>query len=299
VAFLPSLLASLAHLRSLKLFADKMMVEDVFSIMDGCPSSLEGFNLNANLTRRRSKLDQGDSVNDPDYSTIPSVARPLQLKSLQMPYSDIQGTMEAILSRLAVHSLQDFRINIAYCLRITPAVRDALWRLTSLTVTEKQSGHERALPGILEAINPHQLRWINVSSMTSECIAKLIEKQHQSLESLNVEFERNHAGALADILATCGRLKSLTFAAPPFVNIGTLIDPQKPWVCTELEVFVGYFGLPIPVEPHVPVSLASDDSVDTKRLRQDEEQFMRRLGQLTNLRCVVQKSRTRNLILIQ
>jgi len=95
-AFLPSLLANLPHLRSLAIiYRNTMMMEDVFSILDGCPSSLEGFNLYANLTRRRSKLDQGDSVNDPDYSSIPSVTKPLQLKCLQMPYSDIQGTMEA------------------------------------------------------------------------------------------------------------------------------------------------------------------------------------------------------------
>jgi hypothetical protein len=161
-SFLPSLLASQPRLRSLELFADTMMVEEVFSIMDGCQSSLERFNLYANLTRRRNKLDQGDSVNDPEYSSIPSVTTSLQLKCLHMPYSDIQGTMEGILSRVAVHSLQEFEIEPRYCLRISPTVRDALWRLTSLTVTEKQSGHEWALPGILEAIHPHQLCQVSV-----------------------------------------------------------------------------------------------------------------------------------------
>jgi len=123
----------------------------------------------------------------------------------------------------------------------------------------------------------------------AEYIAKLIEKQHQSLETLSVQFKRGHAGVLADILATCGRLKSMEFTGLRFVNIGTLIDPQKPWVCTELEVFEGCFGLPSPNEPHhVPDPLASDKSVDVTASRRIEEQFMRCLGRLTNLRCVVQ-----------
>ncbi|KAK3806671.1 MAG: hypothetical protein J3Q66DRAFT_392775 [Benniella sp.] len=285
--FLPSLLASLPRLRSLVLFTNTMMVEDVFSILDGCPSSLERFGLNATLTGR-SKLVQGESVNNPDYSSIPSNARPLLLKQLRLLRSGHRGTVEDILSRVAVHSLQEFRIEAAYCLQITPTVRDALWRLTSLHVWEKQSGDERVLPGILEAIHPHQLRRAYVYRMNNECIAKLIEKQHQSLESLSVDFEEEHTGALADILATCGRLKSLTFMDWPFVNIQTLIDPQKPWVCTELEVFEGRFGLALPIEPHLTDSLVSDESLDATSI---EEQFMRRLGRLTNLRCVVQKRR--------
>jgi hypothetical protein len=119
VTFLPSLLVNLPHLRSLVLSTRMMLVEDVFSIPDGCPSSLERLALRTTLTK--SKLNKGDSVNDPDYSSILSVAKPLQLKSFHMPYSDIQGTMEAILSRLAAHS-QELRIETRYCLRITPTV---------------------------------------------------------------------------------------------------------------------------------------------------------------------------------
>ncbi|KAK3806662.1 MAG: hypothetical protein J3Q66DRAFT_406800 [Benniella sp.] len=286
IAFLPSLLAGLPHLRSLELSTKEMIVEDLLAILDGFPSSLERFSLITALTRRTA-VDQGDSVNHPDNYSIPSVANPLRLKYLRMPYSDIQGTMEDILSRVAVHSLQGFRIDTAYCLRISPIVRDALWRLTRLHVQEFQV-EERALPGILEAIHPHQLRHVYVRTMNTECTAKLIERQHQSLESLNVGFEKTHAGALADILSTCGSLRSLTFLGLPFVNIGTLIDPQKPWACTALEVFEGYFGLSIPVGPHAPDPLASDKSVDATTSRRIEEQFMRRLGQLTNLRCVVQ-----------
>ncbi|KAK3806664.1 MAG: hypothetical protein J3Q66DRAFT_445255 [Benniella sp.] len=282
LTILLSLLSSLPHLRSLELDTNMMMVEDVYSILDGCPSSLERFSLNATLTRSN-ELDQGDSVNNPDYSSIPSNARPLRIKQLRLAGSAFKGTMEGILSRLAAHSLELLWIDAAYCLQISPTVRDALWRLTSLTVHEKQSGHERALPGILEAIHPHQLRRAYVYRMDSECIAKLIEKQHQSLELLSVQLEKGHTGALADILATCGRLKRLIFSGLPFVNIGTLIDPQKPWVCTELEDFEGDFGLSIPIEPH---PLVSDNDVDATSI---EEQFMRRLGRLTNLRCVVQK----------
>ncbi|KAK3806666.1 MAG: hypothetical protein J3Q66DRAFT_358189 [Benniella sp.] len=279
VAFLPSLLASLPHLRSLVLFPSRIMVEDVFAILDRCPSSLERFSLGT-----RSKLDRRESVNNPDYSSIPSIAKPLRLKYLSLPYSDIQGSIEGILSRVAAHSLQDFRIDAAYCLRITPTVRDALWRLTSLTVQDMKG----ALSGILEAIHPHQLRQAYLYEMYSECITKLIEKQHQSLETLNLHFDEQHPGTLADILATCGRLKRLKFSVLPFVKIGTLIDPQKPWVCTELENFEGNFGLTLPVEAQVPGCLASNESVDATSI---EEGFMRRLGRLTNLRCVVQKGR--------
>jgi hypothetical protein len=287
ITFLPSLLTSLPHLQSLELSTKEMILEDLLAILDGFPSSLERFSLITALTRRMA-VNQGDSVNHPDYSSITAIANPLRLKYLRVPYSDMKGTIEDILSRVAVHSLQDFRIDTAYCLRISPTVRDALWRLTSLHLQEFQVGDERALPGILEAIHPHQLRQVYVRTMNTECAAKLIEKQHQSLESLNVGFEKTHAGALADILATCGRLKSLIFLGLPFVNIGTLIDPQKPWACTELEVFEGYFGLSIPIEPQVPDPLASEKSVDATTPRWIEEQFMRRLGQLTNLRCVVQ-----------
>ncbi|KAK3806673.1 MAG: hypothetical protein J3Q66DRAFT_406812 [Benniella sp.] len=291
-SILPSLLASLPRLQFLVLFADTMMMEDVFSILDGFPSSLESFGLNATLTRSN-KLDQGDSVNNPDYSSLLSNARPLQLKYLRLLCSGHRGTVEEILSRLAVHSLQDFRMEAACCLQITPSVRDALWRLTSLHLEDSQfrMGDERALLGILEAIHPHQLRQVRVYLMAAEGIAKLIEKQHQSLEDLTVKFEQYQTGALDDILATCGRLKSLTLLGWPFVNIGTLIDPQKPWVCTDLEDFEGDFGLALPIEPHVTGSLVS--SVNATVI---EEQFMRRLGRLTNLRCVMQRDRCGDIV---
>ena len=288
VTFLPIMLANLPHLRSLELSSTNMMImEDIFSILDGCPSSLERFFPGIMLTRRR-ELSQGDSVHHPDYSSIPSIATPLRLKYLRLPFSRIEGSIECILSRVAVHSLQEFHIEPRYCLRISPTVRDALWRLTSLHVRDRLLGDELALPGILEAIHPHQLCRVDVDSMTTECIAKLIEKQHQSLETLTVCFDQDHTGALADILATCGRLKHLTFTTWPFVNIETLIDPQKPWVCTELEVFKGYFGLALPIEPQLIGPLASNKSVDVKTSRRIEEQFMRRLGRLTNLRHVEQ-----------
>ncbi|KAK3806663.1 MAG: hypothetical protein J3Q66DRAFT_374991 [Benniella sp.] len=269
MTFLPSLVASLPHLRSLEVSACTRMVEDVFSILDGCPSSLERLALDT-ILRRRNELDQGDSVNNPDYPSIPSIAKPLRLKYLSMPYSAIQGTMEGILSRLAVHSLQEFDIKAAYCLRISPTIRDALWRLTSLTVQEKQLGHEQALPGIVEAIHPHQLRRANMDRTTTECIAKLIEKQHQSLESLSAqEFDLNG-------LAFCG---SWNFDRPAAAV-----------VCTELEVFEGCVGLALPIHRHVSGRLVSNKSVDATRI---EEQFMRRLGRLTNLRCFVQNDRGR------
>ncbi|KAK3806667.1 MAG: hypothetical protein J3Q66DRAFT_406805 [Benniella sp.] len=297
MTFLPSLVASLPHLRSLEVSAFTMMVKDVFPILDACPSSLQRLALDV-IPLGGIRFDEED--NQPDYSSIPPIATPLRLKSFSMPYFDVQGSTEEILSRLAVHSLQDFRIQAAYCLQISPTVRDALWRLTSLTVEESrlQSGDERALPGILEAIHPHQLRRVNVDRMTGENIAKLIEKQHQSLETLSVQLDNGHTGALADILATCSRLKSLTFKGWPFVNIGALIDPQKPWVCTELEVFEGRFGLWIPDEepPRGLVGFIFNKSIDVKTSRRIEEQFMLRLGLLTHLRYLVQNMHSREAV---
>ncbi|KAK3806675.1 MAG: hypothetical protein J3Q66DRAFT_445264 [Benniella sp.] len=287
MTFLPGLLASLPHLRSFELFTNPMMVENVFPILDACPSSLERLALHIPPTEGIT-LDEEDSVNHPDYTSIPPIATPLRLKYFSMPYFDIQGSMEEILSRLAGHSLQEFRIDAAYCLQISSTVRDALWRLTSLHMKDLQSGAERALPGILEAIHPHQLRRVIVDNMTRECIAKLIEMQHQSLETLNVQLGNGHTGGLADILATCGRLKRLTFSGQPFVNIQTLIDPQKPWVCTELEVFEGRFGLCLPGDYRDLDRLGFNKSVDVKTSRRIEDQFMHRLGQLTNLRCLAQ-----------
>ncbi|KAK3806670.1 MAG: hypothetical protein J3Q66DRAFT_406808 [Benniella sp.] len=282
MTFLTSLLASLSHLRSFELFISPMMVKYVFPILDACPSSLERLALHI--------PPKGDIrfTEDSDYSSIPPIATPLRLKYFSMPYFDVQGSMEEILSRVAVHSLQEFRIQAAYCLQISPTVRDALWRLTSLHMKDLKSGDERALPGILEAIHPHQLRRVNVDRMTRENIAKLIEKQHQSLETLSVQLDNGHIAALADILATCSRLKRLTFSGQPFVNIQTLIDPQRPWVCTELGVFEGRFGLALPGEYGDLGRWVFEKSVDVKTSRRIEEQFMHRLGRLTNLRCLVQ-----------
>ncbi|KAF9359421.1 hypothetical protein BGX34_008363 [Mortierella sp. NVP85] len=295
MTFLRSLLTGLQHLRSLELSARKMMVEDLLAILDALPSSLESLSLATDLEKGLESLIMAAALKRrhpgshrihssiSSISSIPSIAKPLRLKYLSIPHYCFKGIMEDVLSRLAAHSLQGLQISTMHPLRISPTIRDALWRLTSLHLQEFQSGDGWTLPGILEAIHPHQLRRLYVYRMNTESAAMLIEKQHQSLESLTLHLEEDHAGALADILATCRRLKSLTFSVPPFVDIRTLIDPQKPWVCAELEIIKGYFGLPRPVR-----SLASDEGIEVTISKRIEEQFMRRLGRLTNLRCLVQ-----------
>jgi hypothetical protein len=145
---------------------------------------------------------------------------------------------------------------------------------------------ERALPGILDSIHPHQLRHVNLGSMDTRNIMTLIEQQHQSLESLSIHFMDGHEGALAEIMTTCVSLRSLNFSTQPFVNIRTLIDAQKPWVCTRLEVFEGCFGL----SPPRPLASSDfNDNLGAMLAKQFEKLFMRRLGRLTNLRSIVQK----------
>ena len=129
----------------------------------------------------------------------------------------------------------------------------------------------------------------------------LIDRQHQSLESLNVDFVQGHGGALGDILATCSKLKSLEFGTEPFVDIRTLVDPQKPWVCTELEVFEGLFGLsPCPSPLASNENNGAEDSnredeegdekvttIDPVTSDQVEGLFMQQVGRLTKLRRLV------------
>ncbi|KAF9345482.1 hypothetical protein BGX34_004740 [Mortierella sp. NVP85] len=134
--------------------------------------------------------------------------------------------------------------------------------------------------------------------MDIKCASILVQKHHQSLESLVTEFVRGHEGALGDILATCCNLKYLKFKAEPLVDIRALVDPQRPWVCSELEVFEGYYGLP-PSPP--PPSIFSNQNHDTGRSRQEEDGkvattdqvenlFMQRVGQLTKLRRLGQST---------
>ncbi|KAF9359423.1 hypothetical protein BGX34_008365 [Mortierella sp. NVP85] len=242
----------------------------------------------AYTSHKKKGSDRGDFVNHPGNSSTTSIATSLRLKYLKMPYAFYQGFMEDILSRLAAHSLDDLRVSARYSLRLSPIIQDALWRLTSLWLQEVESGQEKSLLVILEAIHLHQLRRVTLYQVDTESIAKLVEKQHQSLEFMEVQFDEDHSGALADILATCGRLKSLTFSGRHFTDIGALIDPQKPWVCTELEVFSGSLGILFPVEPDDSDQLVSNEIVNVTTSRWIEEQFLYRLGRLTHLRCFVQ-----------
>jgi len=282
---LQNLLASLPHLRSLELFAPSIVIEDLLPILDACPRSLERLNLLSTLLRRK-ELDQGNSVNFPSQTSIISTATSLRLKQLRMEYPCYHNTLEDILSRLAVHNLEELQVYVTGPLLMSPTIRDALWRLTRLHLREMSPVIERALPGILDSIHPHQLRHVNLGSMDTRNIMTLIEQQHQSLESLSIHFMDGHEGALAEIMTTCVSLRSLNFSTQPFVNIRTLIDAQKPWVCTRLEVFEGCFGL----SPPRPLASSDfNDNLGAMLAKQFEKLFMRRLGRLTNLRSIVQK----------
>ncbi|KAF9366367.1 hypothetical protein BGX34_003646 [Mortierella sp. NVP85] len=271
---LPSLLSALSRLQSLELNFEQMSVEDLLPVLDACPSSLEHLDLGPTLQRRT--IIQEDSVTHPQQSPGSITATSLRLKQLHIHSISHESILEDVLSRLAVYTLEGLKIdtitNVTYPIRISPTLRDVLWQLTDLHLENIHPSPGRGAPLILDAIQPHHLRHVNMSKLDTECTTKLIEQQYGSLESLNVGFLRGHAGALADILATCVKLKKLVFAAKPFVDIQTLIDPQHPWVCTELEVFNGVFGFN-----------------DAGCSRQVEDQFMQRLGKLTKLRRLVQQ----------
>ncbi|KAK3806650.1 MAG: hypothetical protein J3Q66DRAFT_358145 [Benniella sp.] len=286
---LPSLLSTLSRLQSLELNLEQMPVEDLLPVLDACPSSLEHLDLRPTLRRRKITLE--DSVTHPHQSPGTTAAS-LRLKHLHIHSISHEGTLEDVLSRLAAYTLEELKIdtisNVTYPIQISPTLRDALWQLTDLHLENIHPSPGRGAPLILDAIQPHHLRHVNMSKLDTECTTKLIEQQYGSLESLNVGFLRGHAGALADILATCVKLKKLVFAAKPFVDIQTLIDPQHPWGCTELEVFNGVFGL-TRITPSPPPSSDSRGLNDAERSSQVEDQFMQRLGKLTKLRRLVQQ----------
>ncbi|KAK3806657.1 MAG: hypothetical protein J3Q66DRAFT_421343 [Benniella sp.] len=288
---LASLLVSLPQLRSLELGIPLMAVEDLLPVLNACSGSLGHLYLMSGLWRRE-KIDKRRSAGRPNSSI--TKATPLQIKHLRVKGACFDNTLEDILSRLALHSLEELQLETVSSLQMIRSLRDVLWRLTSLSLHEMHPSLEKVLPDILHAIHPHQLCHVYLGSLDTECTTVLIEQQHQSLESLSVTFMKDHTGALADIMATCRKLKSLTFVAKPFVDIRTLIDPQRPWTCTELEVFDGYFGLshfPLLSHPAPPAPPpGSDLNEDPKRPTLVEHLFMQRLGQLTNLHSVVQKN---------
>ncbi|KAK3821720.1 MAG: hypothetical protein J3Q66DRAFT_155612, partial [Benniella sp.] len=316
---LPSLLAGLSSLQSLELELGAMStLEDLPPILDACSTSLARLDLHTKLQRRMA--NQGDSAADQDNSLQSLVHQttttisPLRLKHLGIHGTCHEGTLEYFFSHVAFHSLESLQvvsIDGSQFSQVPPTLRDTLSRLTELHINsvrkdpDQRESHAPFFLALLGAIPPHQLRKVRLNAMETECIDLLIEQQHQSLESLNVFVSNGHEEALGDILATCRKLKSLNFGAEPKADIRTLVDPQRPWVCTELEVFEGYFGLYPPPPP-----LASNANNDAGRSEQMDEEtdekgtisdpvtssevnpvedlFMRRLGQLTKLRRLVQ-----------
>ncbi|KAF9346619.1 hypothetical protein BGX34_003767, partial [Mortierella sp. NVP85] len=316
---LPSLLVGLSSLQSLELdLGGVSTLEDLFLILNACSTSLARLDLRTELQRRTAnQRDSAAGQNNSPQSLAhqaTTTTSSLRLKHLGIQSTCYDGTLEYILSHVAFHSLESLQVNSiagSQFSQATPTLRDTLSRLTDLHIQclkgdpKLQESHAPFLLVLLGAIPPHQLRKVRLNAMETKCIGLLIEQQHQSLESLNVVISRGHEGALGDILATCRKLKSLDFEAEPKVDIRTLTDPQRPWVCTELEVFEGYFGLYPPPPP-----LASNANNDAERSGlMDEETgekgtisnpvtsdqvdpvenlFMRRLGQLTKLRRLVQ-----------
>ncbi|KAK3806653.1 MAG: hypothetical protein J3Q66DRAFT_445245 [Benniella sp.] len=282
---LPSLLASLSRLRLLELGLSDMAMEDLLLVLGACSSSVESLVLYSSIQ----KTEHTDSAISTHHLSSISIttANSLRLRQLRIHYICAKGVLEVILSCLATHSLEELKLGYVRSLRTTPELPRVLWRLTRLHL----DGHTGlVLSTFLDAIHPHQLRSVHLSNMGTECTASLLEQQHQNLETLNVTFMMDHRGALGDILATCSKLKRLVFKANAFVDLRMLIDPQRPWVCTELEVFEGYFGLS-PFLPEPPSS-ASGKNSDDEQPHRVENLFMQRLGQLTKLRKLVrQKNR--------
>ncbi|KAF9348263.1 hypothetical protein BGX34_002587 [Mortierella sp. NVP85] len=302
---LPGLLAGLPRLRSLELEIGSTM-EDVFPILEACLTSLECLDLRILRSKpKRSLVNQNDSATDQHNSPSQSLVHreatnstPLRLKHLSVHGICYDGALKDILSHVAIHSLESLQVNAVvddqFFLLMSPALNDTLSRLTELNIRSLHPDHLSAFLMFLIAIPPHQLRKTNTGPMDTECVDMLIQKQHQSLESLIGTFQWGHTRALGDILATCHKLKNLDFRAERLIDIRTLIDPQRPWVCTELEVFEGHFGLPPPL--HSLASNENDDKQDGQEedyekvatTDQVESLFLERLGRLTKLRRLAQ-----------
>ncbi|KAF9360135.1 40S ribosomal protein S28 [Mortierella sp. NVP85] len=301
---LPSLLAGLSRLQSLDL-AMAYTLEDLLAVMDACPTSLERLTLRSTMMIRMTKQevstqDQQHPISQPPPS--------LRLKYFMIHTACFDGILEGLLSHVAVHSLESLHIEATidsqFSLPVPPTLRDTLSRLTDLEIENRRPYDNPVYLVLLGAIPPHQLRKVYLGTMDTECMDMLVKQQHQSLESLGIKLLRGHGEALADILATCRKLKRLDFWADPLVDIRALIDPLRPWVCTELEVFEGLFGL----TPPSPFPLASSENHGTelgskREDRQDEDGkvltldqaenlFMQRLGGLTKLRLLVRKDKS-------
>ncbi|KAK3806645.1 MAG: hypothetical protein J3Q66DRAFT_406781 [Benniella sp.] len=279
VAVLPGLLASLSSLQSLELDVPYMRVENLLSVLDACPSSLQHLDLGSHLQRR---ITVQDSIAHPNHSPT-TTATSIRLKRLRIRGVCSRDTLEDILSHLAAHSLEELLLDSVLPHRTSSILRGALWRLTNLCLVAGNYGHEKVLPQIMDAIHPHHLRHVYLGDVDTESIAKLIGEQHGSLETLKLTFAQDHAAVLADVLARCTKLKKLIFTSQPFVDVRALIDPQRPWVCFDLEVFDGHFGLTC----RPLLRSGSKEKIDVERLRQIENQFMQRLGQLVKLRKLV------------
>ncbi|KAK3806644.1 MAG: hypothetical protein J3Q66DRAFT_374976 [Benniella sp.] len=276
---LPTLMPSLLHLRTLELNVKQMTVEDLLPVLDACPISLESLNLVLGLRRSR-EYDEEDSATYPHHSTL------LRLKHLRIYTSCSSGALEDVLSRLAVHSLDELLVHGIFVAWMFRPPKDALWQLTRLHLT---GGIYRCLSELLGAIQPHQLCHVHLGWMDIKCAMQLAKQQHQSLEFLNVSFGEDEETGLSDILVKCGKLKHLVFSAHPFVDIQVLIDPEYPWVCTELEVFEGTFGLSRTPQARFTLIAETNRANGAGNPEQIEDRFMQRLGQLTRLRRLVQK----------
>ncbi|KAK3821714.1 MAG: hypothetical protein J3Q66DRAFT_155574 [Benniella sp.] len=304
---MPSLLSGLPRLQSLEL-GMVTTLEDLLQVLDACSTSLKCFDLLSSIRRRNADQESSapDQQKSPSQSIVhqaaTTIAPPLRLKRLGILGGCYNGTLWDILSHIAAHYLESLQVNAIidtpFAFQVSPTLRDKLSRLTDLHVKNRQPKDDPLFPVLLAAIPLQQLRNLHMGAMDVECTTMLIDRHHQSLETLTVHFVQSHAGALGDILATCSKLKSLDFGTEPFVDIRTLIDPQKPWVCTELEVFEGIFGL-----SPCPSPLASNENNGAEDSKQEDEGgdgkvttfdpvtsdlveslFMQRVGRLTKLR---------------
>ncbi|KAF9348264.1 hypothetical protein BGX34_002588 [Mortierella sp. NVP85] len=303
---LPNLFAGLPRLQTLDL-GMAFTTEYLLPVLDACSTSLECLELRSDILRKMA--NQEDSAVDQPSSPVQSIihqeaitAPSLRLKHLSIHGACYDGALWDILSRLAGHSLESLVVNTItnsqFSSHMPPTLGDALSRLTNLHINRLRVNYNSGFLVLLKAIPPHQLRRVYLGNMDTQCAVTLSQQHHRSLESLGVIFLRGHSGSLADILATCHKLKTLDFGGVPLTDIRTLIDPQRPWVCTELEAFEGYFGLSPPLvsnDDHGADDSKHEDSEEDEKSatsnpvasNQVENIFMQRLGQLTKLRRLV------------
>ncbi|KAG0261929.1 hypothetical protein DFQ27_002701 [Actinomortierella ambigua] len=141
---------------------------------------------------------------------------------------------------------------------------------------------------VLRAIPQHQLRKVRLRNMGLREIQVLVERQHQSLESVVVQGAPQETPMA--LLASCPRLKTLYVSGTGFIDVRHLL--AQPWVCApRLEKLEVNIRLERPCKDSVLMDHASAEKALVAPGRTEAEQteimWMTRLGQCRLLREAV------------